>query len=117
MSNYQRRYWSLPILLRLTLALGGLLCLSMLTKAQGPGVEEGHWTFLGGDAWHTRYAPADQIKASNFEDLEVAWRFDAGSFGPSTSRATPSYVDGRLITVTGERRHVIALDPGTGELR
>jgi quinoprotein glucose dehydrogenase len=25
-------------------------------------------------------------------------------------------VDGRLITVTGERRHVIALDPATGEL-
>ena len=40
-----------------------------------------------------------------------------GSFGPSTSRATPSYVDGKLITVTGERRHVVALDPATGELR
>ena len=117
MSNYQRRrYRSLSTLLRLTFALGGLLCLSMLTAAQGPGAEEGQWTFLGGDAWHTRYAPADQIKPSNFGDLEVAWRFDAGSFGPSTSRATPSYVDGKLITVTGERRHVIALDPGTGEL-
>ncbi len=116
MSNYQRRSRSLPTLLRLTLVLGGLLCLSMLSEAQGPGVDEGHWTFLGGDAWHTRYTPADQINASNFEDLEVAWRFDAGSFGPSTSRATPSYVDGRLITVTGDRRHVIALDPATGEL-
>ena len=59
---------------------------------------------------------ADQINASNFGDLEVAWRFDAASFGPSTSRATPSYMDGKLITVTGERRHVIALDPATGEL-
>ena len=38
------------------------------------------------------------------------------SFGPSTPRATPSYVDGKLITVTGERRAMIALDPGTGEL-
>jgi quinoprotein glucose dehydrogenase len=84
--------------------------------AQGPGLEEGQWSFLGGDAWHTRYSPADQINASNFNELEVAWRFDAGSFGPSTSRATPSYVDGKLITVTGERRHVIALDPATGEL-
>ncbi len=117
MSNYQLGLsWQLPTLLRLTLALGGLLCLPMASTAQGPGAEEGHWTFLGGDAWHTRYTRADQINASNFGDLEVAWRFDAGSFGPSTSRATPSYVDGRLITVTGERRHVIALEPATGEL-
>ena len=58
----------------------------------------------------------NQINASNFGDLEVAWRFDAASFGPSTSRATASYMDGKLITVTGERRHVIALDPATGEL-
>jgi glucose dehydrogenase len=110
---------SLPglTLLRVTLAMGGLLCLPMTTSAQGPGVQGGQWTFLGGDAWHTRYTTADQIDASNFGNLKVAWRFDARSFGPSTSRATPSYVEGRLITVTGERRHVIALDPATGELR
>jgi quinoprotein glucose dehydrogenase len=84
--------------------------------AQGPGIQEGQWTFLGGDAWHTRYTPADQINAANFGDLEVVWRFDAGSFGPSTSRATPTYFDGKLITVTGKRRHVIALDAATGEL-
>ena len=35
---------------------------------------------------------------------------------PSTSRATPSYIDGKLITVAGNRRHVVALDPVTGEL-
>ena len=106
----------LPTLLRLTLALGGLLCASSASMAQGPGTEGGHWAFLGGDAWHTRYTPADQINASNFGELEVVWRFDASSFGPSTSRATASYMDGKLITVTGERRHVIALDPATGEL-
>ena len=106
----------LPTLFGVILVLGGLLCLPVASMAQGPGLEEGQWSFLGGDAWHTRYSPADQINASNFNELEVAWRFDAGSFGPSTSRATPSYVDGKLITVTGERRHVIALDPATGEL-
>ena len=46
----------------------------------------------------------------------MAWQWDATSFGPSTSRATPTYVDGKLITVTGDRRHVVALDPATGEL-
>ena len=118
MTNHQQRGRSLrlPTLLRLTLALGGLLCASSASIAQGPGTQGGHWAFLGGDAWHTRYTPADQINASNFGELEVVWRFDASSFGPSTSRATATFVDGKLITVTGERRHVIALDPTTGEL-
>ena len=99
-------------------ALGlGVLALAPLSAlAQGPGTENGLWTYLGGDAWHTRYTPADEITAANFADLELLWRFDASSFGPSTPRATPSYVGGRLITVTGDRRHVIALEPGTGEL-
>ncbi len=100
----------------LTLAFGVLVFAPITGMAQGPGTENGQWTFLGGDASHTRYTPAAEINASNFEDLEIAWRFDAASFGPSTPRATPTYIDGKLITVTGERRHVIALDPATGEL-
>ena len=90
--------------------------LPAVAVGQGPGTEDGEWHYLGGDAWHTRYTPADQINTLNFEQLEVAWRWAAGSFGESTPRATPSYVDGKLITVTGERRHVVSLDPGTGEL-
>jgi quinoprotein glucose dehydrogenase len=93
-----------------------LLAAPMAATAQGPGTENGEWMYLGGDAWHTRYSPADEIDADNFELLEVAWEWDAASFGSSTSRATPSYIDGKLITVTGSRRHVIALDPATGEL-
>ena len=100
----------------LALAFGAVLALPAASVAQGPGTEDGQWTYLGGDAWHTRYTTADQINASNFEDLEVAWTFNAASFGPSTNRATPSYVDGKLITVTGERRAMIGLDPATGEL-
>jgi quinoprotein glucose dehydrogenase len=101
-------------------SLGAALALAVLAPlslvAQGPGVESGLWTYLGGDAWHTRYTPADEITADNFEELTLLWRFSAGSFGPSTPRATPSYVGDKLITVTGDRRHVIALDPTTGEL-
>ena len=84
--------------------------------AQGPGTEDGGWTYLGGDAWHTRYTTADQLDPSNFEQLEVAWQWNATSFGPATARATPSLVGGKLITVAGNRRHVVALDPATGEL-
>ncbi|HIC53838.1 MAG TPA: hypothetical protein EYM78_15240 [Gemmatimonadetes bacterium] len=100
----------------LAAALGVSLVAPMAVMAQGPGTENGQWTFLGGDAWHTRYSPATQITAANFEDMEVLWQFQAGSFGPSTPRATPTYVDGKLITVTGYNRNVIALDPATGEL-
>ena len=100
----------------LTIAFGMILSAPIPSMAQGPGTANGEWTFLGGDSWHTRYAPAAEINASNFEDLEVVWRWDASSFGPSTPRATPSYIDGKLITVTGDRRHVVALDPSTGEL-
>jgi glucose dehydrogenase len=107
--------------LRLGAVLPGLafalaLISPLATVAQGPGTEGGGWWYLGGDAGHTRYQPADQINASNFEDLEIAWRFNATSFGPATPRATGSLVDGKLITVTGERRSVIGLDAGTGEL-
>ena len=98
------------------LALGALLALPAAGLAQGPGTEDGQWTYLGGDAWHTRYTPADQIDASNFEELKLAWQWNASSFGASTARATPSYIDGKLITVSGDRRHVVALDPVSGEL-
>src|SRR5688572_2693782 len=92
------------------------LVLPLTVLAQGPGIENGIWTYLGGDAWHTRYTPATEITAENFDELTMLWEFNAASFGPSTGRATPTYTGDKLITVTGERRNVIALDPSTGEL-
>ena len=100
----------------LTLVLGALVIAPTAVAAQMPGVENGQWKFLGGDEGHTRYTPAAQIDASNFNDLEVAWQFQSSSFTPSTTKSTGTYIDGKFITVTGERRHVIALDPATGEL-
>ena len=101
---------------RLGFAFSALVAAPAAVLAQGPGIEDGQWSYIGGDAWHTRYTEADEIDASNFENLEIVWQWNGGSFGSSTPRATPTYVDGKLITVTGERRHVVALDPETGEL-
>src|SRR5688500_12389080 len=98
------------------LALGLLAVAPLAATAQGPGVENGLWTYLGGDAWHTRYTPANEITADNFDELTMLWEFNAASFGPSTPRATPTYTGDKLITVTGEDRHVIALDPYNGKL-
>ena len=100
----------------LALAAGLLLVVPSVGSAQGPGTENGQWQYLGGDAGHTRYSTVSQINAANFENLEIAWQWDASSFGSSTSRATPTYFNGKLITVTGYRRHVVALNPGNGEL-
>ena len=60
------------LLVGLVSSLGWAVGLPPLAVGQGPGTDGGQWHYLGGDAWHTRYAPADQIKASNFEQLEVA---------------------------------------------
>ncbi len=64
--------------------------------AQAPGTAEGQWHYLGGDSAHTRYSPADQIDADNFEDLEEAWVWDGASFGAASGRSTPLYIDGVL---------------------
>jgi glucose dehydrogenase len=98
------------------LVVAALTLAPHVARAQGPGTENGMWTYLGGDAWHTRYTPADEITRDNFDELTMLWRFNASSFGPATPRATPTYTGDKLITVTGERRHVIALDPTNGEL-
>ena len=87
-----------------------------LKEARAPKAASG--AIWGGDAWHTRYSPVDQIDADNFEDLEVAWIWRGDNFGPSpvgNSRSTPIYVDGILYTVAGARRTVVAMDPATGE--
>jgi len=107
------------VCLMITLALSVLLVAPASLVAQGgPGTENGEWHYLGGDAAHTRYSPLDQIEASNFEDLEIAWIWRADNFGPTVDyafKSTPSFVDGILYTVASERRQVAAIDPATGE--
>ena len=34
---------------------------------------KGEWRYIGGDPSHTRYLPLDQINATNFANLQVAW--------------------------------------------
>ena len=58
---------------------------------------------------------SDQIDAANFTDLEEAWVWDGASFNAQSGRSTPSYINGVLYTVAGPRRHVVAIDPKSGE--
>ena len=103
--------------LGVTLVLVALLAVTG-ASAQEPGTEDGEWRYQSGDAGGTRFSPLDQIDASNFGDLEVAWVFRGDNFNPHanyTSKSTPSYIDGMLYTVAGYRRTVVAMDPMTGE--
>ena len=86
-------------------------------QSGAPGTE---WRAYGGDLGHTRYAPLTEITASNFKDLEVAWRFKTDNLGPRpeyTFQSTPLMVNGVLYSTAGTRRAVIALNAGTGELK
>lgn len=83
------------------------------------GAPNGEWPTWGGDLGNTRYSPLDQINASNFYKLEVAWRFDTTNLGPTREtnlESTPLMVKGVLYSTAGSRRDVIALDAATGEL-
>ena len=83
------------------------------------GARNGEWRTYGGDLGNTRYSPLDQIDASNFSTLEVAWRFKTDNLGPQPEfnlQSTPLVVGGKLYTTAGSRRSVISLDALTGEL-
>ena len=91
----------------------GAIALGVSATAAAQNPEE--WFTLGGDFAHTRSSPADEITAENFADLEVAWEWDGASFKAISGRSTPSLIDGKLFTVAGNKRYVIAIDPKTGE--
>src|SRR5947209_15249927 len=85
---------------------------TMLVRGNAPG----EWRYWGADAWSTRYSSLDQIDASNFANLQVAWQWNAGAFGSDEYyRTTPLYAKGRLFTVATTRRIAAGIDPSTGE--
>jgi len=104
---------------RLYLATTLLALCAMVRLGAQSGAANGEWRTYGGDLGHTRYAPLDQINASNFQTLEVAWRFKTDALGPRPEyqlESTPLMVKGVLFSTAGSRRAVVALDAGTGEL-
>jgi quinoprotein glucose dehydrogenase len=87
--------------------------------AAQPSTKNGEWPHYTADMRGSRYSPADQINGSNFNKLEVAWRYktdNLGTFPEFKLEGTPLMVKGVLYTTAGTRRSVIALDGKTGEL-
>ena len=102
------------------LACAALLFLANVPAASGQANNQSsEWPTYAADLAGTRYRPLDQINATNFNDLEIAWRIKTDNFGDRPEyklEGTPLMVNGVLYATAGSRRAVIALDPGTGEL-
>ncbi|MEO8048895.1 MAG: pyrroloquinoline quinone-dependent dehydrogenase [Acidobacteriota bacterium] len=117
-SAYARIAVSLPAKYLTSVLCAGLLCAAIPASAQ-TGAKNGEWRTYGADLGNTRYSPLDQINASNFDNLQVAWRFSTANLGARPEfnlEATPLMVGGVVYSVAGSRRDVVALDATNGEL-
>ena len=107
-------------------ALTGLSVLLVVSVA-APGVaqhgaEGGEWRHFGADSGSTRYSPLDQIDRDNFDQLEVAWRWESADVllkdltdkTPGSYRSMPLMIDG-VVYIATNLGQVAALDPATGE--
>jgi glucose dehydrogenase len=78
------------------------------------------WTDFNGNLAAQRYSPLDQINAGNVGQVQIAWRWPAGLFGPTPeikNVSSPIVADGLMFATVGVTRNVVAIDPGTGEVR
>jgi len=99
---------------RLTMIVLTALAVSAQTRSK-----DGEWPSYAADLAGTRYRPLDQINASNFSKLEVAWTFKTDSIGNRKEfklEGTPLMMNGVVYATAGSRRAAIALDAATGEL-
>src|SRR5882762_3910164 len=95
---------SVLTLVTFALALGA----QALSQSPGfPSPKNGDWPHYTGDIRGSKYSPLDQINASNFKNLEVAWRFKTDNFGTFPEyklEGTPLAIRGVLYTTAGTRR-------------
>lgn len=99
-----------------------LMMTSSLAMAQSAANKAPYvnWGSYNSDIKGSRYTPLNQINASNFSKMEVAWRFKTDALGSRPEyklEGTPLMVDGTIYTTGGTRRAVVALDAVTGELK
>jgi len=116
----------------LAIAAGTALTLVLAAEpaAAQYGAVDGEWRSYAGDNGSTKYSPLDQIDASNFEELRIAWRWqsvdgnvdleslprreDDRPISIRGLQATPLMIDGVLYLTTALYQ-AAAVDAGTGE--
>ena len=98
--------------------VAGLLGAAVVLSAQ-VRFKDTEWPTHSADLAGSRYRPLDQINASNFNKLEIAWHFKTESIGNRPEfklEGTPLMINGVLYATAGSRRAAVALDAATGEL-
>ena len=116
---------------------GSVLGLVALSLALWPspalaqyGAANGEWRTYAGDLGGTKYSPLDQIDATNFSSLEIAWRWVSADgaldldalrelhpeIGIRNFKTTPLMVDG-VVYVSTPLALSAALEADTGEVR
>jgi quinoprotein glucose dehydrogenase len=108
------------LLLALVLTAAVALLRSVPSRQANP---DGEWRAVAGDLHSSRYSALAQIDRDNVGKLALAWSLDVGAIDftggarPGRSfRATPLMANDTLYVSTALNR-VLAIDPGTGELR
>jgi glucose dehydrogenase len=111
-----RRGWTPHVLVGFAAVIVALI----VAGRPGDAQQKAEWPAINGNETSTRYSTLDQINASNFNNLKVAWEWNGEvppdvTLGDINARSLPIYADGMLITTSGERRTVVSLDPATGK--
>ena len=114
--------WPFAALL-LSVLLPSAIMLLKDSASSAPPYMDGEWHTVAGDSHSSRYSKLDQIDRDNVHFLTVAWTWSledveipgVGRAGRSF-HATPLMVNDTLYVSTPLNR-VVALHPGTGELR
>ncbi|HXG87028.1 MAG TPA: PQQ-binding-like beta-propeller repeat protein [Vicinamibacterales bacterium] len=111
---------ALRVVPAVALLVAGFAWVGPRVSGQGymPSTKNGDWTHYTADHTGSKYSPLDQVNASNFSKMEVAWRFKTDNLGPRPEnklQGTPLAIKGMLYTTAGTRRAVVALDGKTGE--
>ncbi len=99
-----------------------LLTLSAAPAFAQKGAPDGDWPHFAGDHGSTKYSPLDQIDASNFGKLQVAWRWETADkalegktpMRPYYLRGTPIVIKGTAYLSTGLSQ-IAAIDVASGE--
>jgi quinoprotein glucose dehydrogenase len=85
-----------------------------------PSLKAGDWPMYTAALNGSKYSPLDQIGATNFSKLEMAWQFKTDNLGntpESKLQGAPIAIRGTLFTTAGQNgKAVISLDGRNGEL-
>ena len=111
-----------PALALLVLGLIWVIQPGVSGQATGqPSTKAGDWPMYLADPRGSKYSPLDQINASNFNKLEVAWTLKTDNLGARPEaklQGAPVAIKGILYTTAGQAgKAVVSIDGRTGELR